>query len=99
MQFMHWHFRHSLIEAYFLQYYIDPVSGYVFRSMKDALRYLESGDLGRLAFKPKDKSYNDVELEDDKTCVGASIMGFCKFISLFINYQIFADDCVVLASF
>ncbi|KAK9293326.1 hypothetical protein L1049_021318 [Liquidambar formosana] len=47
-------------------YYIDPVSGYVFRSMKDVLRYLETGDLGRLAMKPKDRGSSDVELDDVK---------------------------------
>lgn len=35
--------------------------------MKDALRYLESGELGKLAFKPKDNANNDVELEDDNS--------------------------------
>ncbi|KAK7813874.1 methyl-cpg-binding domain-containing protein 13 [Quercus suber] len=46
-------------------FYTDPVSGYVFRSMKDVLRYLETGDLGRLAYKPKDNRCIDMELEDD----------------------------------
>ncbi|XP_065869949.1 methyl-CpG-binding domain-containing protein 13 isoform X2 [Euphorbia lathyris] len=47
-------------------YYTDPVSGYVFHSMKDALRYVKTGELGRLASKPKDKSSNNLELEDDE---------------------------------
>uniref|UniRef100_A0A7N0U9U4 MBD domain-containing protein n=1 Tax=Kalanchoe fedtschenkoi TaxID=63787 RepID=A0A7N0U9U4_KALFE len=34
-------------------YYTDPASGYVFRSMKDSLRYIETGEPGRLAIKPK----------------------------------------------
>ncbi|KAL5551745.1 hypothetical protein UlMin_001921 [Ulmus minor] len=34
-------------------YYTDPVSGYIFRSKKDALRYVETGEIGRLAIKPK----------------------------------------------
>ncbi|XP_052211651.1 uncharacterized protein LOC127814277 isoform X2 [Diospyros lotus] len=34
-------------------YYTDPVNGYVFRSKKDALRYLESGDFSKCAIKPK----------------------------------------------
>ncbi|XP_052211499.1 uncharacterized protein LOC127814199 isoform X8 [Diospyros lotus] len=34
-------------------YYTDPVTGYVFRSMKDALRYVETGDISRCAIKPK----------------------------------------------
>ncbi|XP_044467990.1 methyl-CpG-binding domain-containing protein 13 isoform X3 [Mangifera indica] len=50
--------------------YIDPVSGYFFRSMRDASRYLETGEIGRLAFKPKDKGSNNVrhdeELENDR---------------------------------
>ncbi|KAJ7975689.1 Methyl-CpG-binding domain-containing protein 13 [Quillaja saponaria] len=48
------------------KFYTDPLSGYVFCSMKDTLRYLETGELGRLALKPKDKRSSDVELEDDK---------------------------------
>ncbi|XP_050225499.1 methyl-CpG-binding domain-containing protein 13 [Mercurialis annua] len=53
-------------------FYTDPVSGYVFRSMKDALRYLQTGEIGRLAFKPKDKGNDNVELEDDKACTPAA---------------------------
>ncbi|KAF8380288.1 hypothetical protein HHK36_027770 [Tetracentron sinense] len=45
-------------------YYTDPVTGYVFRSEKDVLRYLQTGDLGRLAIKPK-QSNNDLELLND----------------------------------
>ncbi|XP_059667058.1 methyl-CpG-binding domain-containing protein 13 [Cornus florida] len=48
------------------KYYNDPVSGYVFRSMKDVLRYVKTGELGRLASKPKDKGNSHMELEDDK---------------------------------
>ncbi|KAJ7969983.1 Methyl-CpG-binding domain-containing protein 13 [Quillaja saponaria] len=48
-------------------FYTDPISGYVFRSMKDTLRYLETGELGRLTLKPKEKlDSSDVELDDDK---------------------------------
>ncbi|XVE64206.1 hypothetical protein DITRI_Ditri07aG0082900 [Diplodiscus trichospermus] len=54
-------------------FYTDPVSGYVFRSMKDALRYVETGELGRLAFKPKDKGSNDEDLEEDNICEPAII--------------------------
>ncbi|MED6224217.1 hypothetical protein PIB30_081750 [Stylosanthes scabra] len=46
------------------KYYIDPSSGYVFRSLKDVDRYLESGEIGRNAFKPKDNI--DTELKADK---------------------------------
>ncbi|XP_058222583.1 uncharacterized protein LOC131332397 isoform X1 [Rhododendron vialii] len=34
-------------------YYTDPVSGYVFRSQRDALRYLETGETSVCAIKPK----------------------------------------------
>ncbi|XP_030536610.1 methyl-CpG-binding domain-containing protein 13 isoform X2 [Rhodamnia argentea] len=47
-------------------YYTDPVSGYVFRSMKDVRRYLQTGDIGRLAYKPPDKDEIDADLEDSK---------------------------------
>ncbi|XP_022764892.1 methyl-CpG-binding domain-containing protein 13-like isoform X2 [Durio zibethinus] len=56
-------------------FYTDPVSGYVFRSMKDALRYVETGELGRLAFKPKDKGSNDEDFEDDNICEPAIVEG------------------------
>ncbi|XP_031378648.1 methyl-CpG-binding domain-containing protein 13 isoform X2 [Punica granatum] len=54
-------------------YYIDPVSGYIFRSMKDALRYVATGDIGRLAFKRKDKGDSDAELEDAKSSSPSAI--------------------------
>lgn len=37
--------------------------------MKDVSRYLETGELGRLAYKPKDKVSIGVELEGDSTSV------------------------------
>ncbi|KAK7399237.1 hypothetical protein VNO78_10416 [Psophocarpus tetragonolobus] len=40
-------------------FYIDPVSGYVFRSKKDVLRYLESGDIHSCAFKPSRRQIQD----------------------------------------
>ncbi|TKY45151.1 Methyl-CpG-binding domain-containing protein 13 [Spatholobus suberectus] len=48
-------------------YYIDPVSGYAFRSIKDVDCYLESGEVGRNTFKPKDKDSSDMELKADKS--------------------------------
>ncbi|XP_061337261.1 uncharacterized protein LOC133284277 [Gastrolobium bilobum] len=39
--------------------YTDPVSGYVFRSKKDALRYLESGDISTCAIKPSKRQIQD----------------------------------------
>ncbi|KAA8522376.1 hypothetical protein F0562_013263 [Nyssa sinensis] len=47
-------------------YYTDPVSGYVFRSQKDALRYLETGDINRCAIKPKKRDVSDVEMKNDE---------------------------------
>lgn len=47
-------------------YYTDPVSGHIFRSLKDVERYLKTGELGRHAYKPKDKIPITVELGDDK---------------------------------
>ncbi|KHN16846.1 Methyl-CpG-binding domain-containing protein 13 [Glycine soja] len=45
-------------------FYIDPASGYVFRSKKDVLRYLESGDIRSCAFKPSRRQVQD---EDNLT--------------------------------
>ncbi|XP_038684434.1 methyl-CpG-binding domain-containing protein 13-like isoform X3 [Tripterygium wilfordii] len=50
------------------RYYTDPVSGYVFRSMKEVSCYLESGELGPYAFKPRNKGCSNAELEDDSSC-------------------------------
>ncbi|KAK7358649.1 hypothetical protein VNO77_00587 [Canavalia gladiata] len=41
-------------------FYKDPVSGYVFRSKKDVLRYLESGDIHSCACKP-----SRVQIQDE----------------------------------
>ncbi|KAG6716784.1 hypothetical protein I3842_04G065700 [Carya illinoinensis] len=59
--------------------YTDPVSGYVFRSMKDVSRYLETGKLGRLAFKPKGKGIIGVLLGDDNILVGPLVTEFTHF--------------------
>ncbi|XP_019423586.1 PREDICTED: methyl-CpG-binding domain-containing protein 13-like isoform X3 [Lupinus angustifolius] len=45
-------------------FYTDPVSGYVFRSKKDVLRYLESGDIRTCAFRPSRRQIQD---EDTST--------------------------------
>ncbi|XVE58560.1 hypothetical protein DITRI_Ditri04bG0179000 [Diplodiscus trichospermus] len=55
-------------------FYTDPVGGYVFRSMKDALRYVETGELGRLAFKPKGNGSNNEDLEEDNICDPAMVV-------------------------
>ncbi|XP_019156015.1 PREDICTED: uncharacterized protein LOC109152815 isoform X2 [Ipomoea nil] len=52
-------------------FYIDPVSGYVFRSKKDALRYLETGDIGKCVMKPSKRApgstVNDISTPDTDT--------------------------------
>ncbi|XP_071689980.1 uncharacterized protein [Rutidosis leptorrhynchoides] len=47
-------------------YYTDPVSGYIFRSKLDAMRYLETGDINLCAIRPKimDKDGNEVHVPD-----------------------------------
>ncbi|XP_076956687.1 uncharacterized protein LOC143631963 [Bidens hawaiensis] len=35
--------------------YTDPVTGYIFRSLRDTQRYIRTGKIGRLAIKPKNK--------------------------------------------
>ncbi|KAL6536429.1 hypothetical protein OROGR_013001 [Orobanche gracilis] len=43
-------------------YYTDPVSGYVFRSKLDALRYLETNDIRSCAIRPKKRKSSDLNL-------------------------------------
>lgn len=64
-----------------MQYYTDPVSGYVFRSMKDVTRYLETGELGRLAFKPREKgsSADEFDSENDNDDVSLLMIRPSKF--------------------
>ncbi|XP_076906549.1 uncharacterized protein LOC143562696 [Bidens hawaiensis] len=50
------------------RYYTDPVTGYVFLSLKDVQRYLKTGELGRLAIKPKiDEKQKPSELKEQKS--------------------------------
>ncbi|KAL3521518.1 hypothetical protein ACH5RR_019667 [Cinchona calisaya] len=46
-------------------YYIDPVTGHLFRSMKEVLRYLDTGKMGKLASKPNEKSPINLESTDN----------------------------------
>ncbi|XVE64878.1 hypothetical protein DITRI_Ditri07aG0136900 [Diplodiscus trichospermus] len=43
-------------------YYTDPASGYVFRSKKAVLRYLETGEISRDAFLPNGNNSDDKNL-------------------------------------
>ncbi|KAL0373232.1 UNVERIFIED_CONTAM: Methyl-CpG-binding domain-containing protein 13 [Sesamum calycinum] len=47
-------------------YYTDPVSGYVFRSKLDALRYLKTNDIGSCACRPKKRELDDLKLIKNK---------------------------------
>ncbi|KAK6926262.1 Methyl-CpG DNA binding [Dillenia turbinata] len=47
-------------------YYTDPVSGWVFRSLKSAFHFLKTGEVGKLAFKSKDGSSSSLAVTDDK---------------------------------
>ncbi|CAL4997403.1 unnamed protein product [Urochloa decumbens] len=49
-------------------FYIDPVSGYEFRSIKDVHRYLETGDINQCSIRPKKSStIYDVHLTENQT--------------------------------
>ncbi|PAN34071.1 hypothetical protein PAHAL_6G067700 [Panicum hallii] len=54
-------------------FYIDPVSGYEFRSLKDVHRYLETGDIDQCAMKPKKGStIYDVHITESQTLTSSS---------------------------
>lgn len=56
-----------------LQFYTDPVSGYVFRSKKDVMRYLETGDINQCACRPKTLCGKDQDLTSGETEVTVSL--------------------------
>ncbi|KAK6130089.1 hypothetical protein DH2020_036162 [Rehmannia glutinosa] len=43
-------------------FYTDPISGYIFRSKLDALRYLKTNDISSCACRPKKKESDDLSL-------------------------------------
>lgn len=45
-----------------MQFYTDPVSGYIFRSKADAMRYLDTGDVSLCATRPKIKDKDGKEV-------------------------------------
>ncbi|KAL5815383.1 hypothetical protein ACOSQ4_026024 [Xanthoceras sorbifolium] len=48
-------------------YYMDPVSGYIFRSKRDVLRYLETGEISKYAFKQAKNDIGDEALTSTAT--------------------------------
>lgn len=77
----YYHYIWNLIGTYLLQYYTDPKSGYVFRSKKDVLRYLESGEISRHALKPKKSCINNAELINSEISVSLHLIWcFSKWI-------------------
>ncbi|KAL6659037.1 hypothetical protein ACP70R_003077 [Stipagrostis hirtigluma subsp. patula] len=56
-------------------YYIDPFSGYEFRSMKDVHRYLQTGDINQCAMKPKKRTIYDVCITEDQPHTSTSSQG------------------------
>ncbi|TVU43262.1 hypothetical protein EJB05_09717, partial [Eragrostis curvula] len=53
-------------------YYIDPVSGYEFRSMKDVYRYLRTGDIRQCIMRPKKGTLYDVCITENQTQTSSS---------------------------
>ena len=61
----------------FLQYYIDPTNGYIFRSLKDIDRYLLTGKLGRHVTKTKPKDLDNSVVTLDMKPVPVSVNFLC----------------------
>ncbi|XP_073312286.1 uncharacterized protein [Primulina huaijiensis] len=53
-------------------YYTDPISGYVFRSKKDVMRYLETNDIGSCAVTPKRREPDDLKLIENKISLNSA---------------------------
>lgn len=68
-----------------MQYYIDPVSEKLFRSMKDVNRYLENEEPRRLILEPSHGS--DKELEDEKASVSIMLKkGLFGFVLYYAHH-------------
>ncbi|CAL1405004.1 unnamed protein product [Linum trigynum] len=52
-------------------YYTDPENAYTFRSMKDVFRYIQTGEVGRLAIRRRQARHHE-DTEDDETPSPAS---------------------------
>ena len=72
-----------------LQFYIDPVNGNVFRSIREVHRYLTSGTVSRLAYKSRDQRGIDVEFQHDDISV-SSLMMLQVRVSTNFGFIIFA---------
>ncbi|XP_050377355.1 methyl-CpG-binding domain-containing protein 13-like isoform X2 [Argentina anserina] len=53
-------------------YYTDPVHGYVFRSKKDVIRYLQTGKTSKHTIKPKGICTNDPKLTEDEIALSSA---------------------------
>nr|XP_011463825.1 PREDICTED: uncharacterized protein LOC101312827 isoform X2 [Fragaria vesca subsp. vesca] len=53
-------------------YYTDPVHGYIFRSKKDVIRYLQTGETSKHTIKPKSMCTNDLKLTDDEIALSSA---------------------------
>ena len=51
-----------------MQFYVDPLSGYIFFSKLDALRYLDSGDIKKCAMRPLRKDMNEEDYVSSLIC-------------------------------
>lgn len=59
-----------------MQYYTDPVSGYIFRSKLDALRYLDTGDINLCAIRPRKKDADGNEVVSPSTIAKIQVSPF-----------------------
>ena len=59
-----------------LQYYTEPVTGYVFRSLKDCVRYINTGQISKHAFLPKNKQKSNTSSSDMESSVSLEAIYF-----------------------
>lgn len=78
-----------------LQYYIDPLSGYEFRSKVDALRYLETGDINNCAIRPKKKGINGTKSVPEDNSVSVLLLAAQLIIIRYTSVSPITSFCVV----
>lgn len=75
-----------------IQYYTDPVHGYIFRSKKDVIRYLQTGETSKHTIKPKSMCTNDLKLTDDEIAVSAIFLFPVSLVFSLTSNLVFSND-------
>ncbi|XP_073028117.1 uncharacterized protein [Primulina eburnea] len=75
-------------------YYVEPVNGYMFLSKKDALRYLETNNIGSCACMPKRKEFDNLKLNKNEVTPDNVGVPFLKPDTSPLSKSMTDTDCI-----